>query len=122
MAGHFEIIVPTTGADGAAAGALTTSSPAFGTLHAVQIKYDGGAPATTNVIIKEAGGLKRTLLTIAASNTDGVYHPIVALSTNAGGASSDGAIQPVIYDDKLLVEVTSSDALTEAVVVRVLVV
>ena len=122
MAGYFEIIVPTTGADGAAEGALTTSSPAFGTLHAVSIEYDGDAPGTTNVTLKEVGGLERTLLTVAANNTDGLYHPTVALSSNAGVASSDGAIQPALYDVKLLVEVTDSDALTEAVVVRILVI
>lgn len=115
--GYFELQVNTTGANGSATGSNTSTTIARGILHAVSITYNS-APATTDVVIKEVGGLGRTLLTVSASNTNAVYHPTVPLSTNAGVANTgDSIVQPLLYDVKLMVEVGDSNALSPAVTV-----
>jgi len=94
--------VETTGGDGAATGSGSTD-PTNGVLWAYYVDYDGSAPATTVITVKDSTG--RTLFAGAAGNTDGLVYP-------RGGASDDQFIP--VAGRTLTFELSLSDALEPA--------
>lgn len=116
------IRVTTTGAGGAATGEATmdpgkllqgANRTAF--LWSLHVDYNAAAPGTTDLVVKEVGGLGRTLLTLTNKNTDGVYYPRFTVH-KADGTDRDTA-EAAVLEGPLKVEVAQCDALDPAVVV-----
>lgn len=116
--------VTTTGGAGVSAGAATSDLPVTGYVEAIQADYHASAPATTDLTITEAGGLARTLLTLANTATDAVKYPRVQVHDTAGTALTlDGTRTNVarfyVAGQKLTATLAQCDDLTNAVVVRI---
>lgn len=118
--GERMIAVPTTGSAGAATGANTSSQLITGFLVRIYVSFDPTAPATTTVTIAEAGDNPVTLLTLSAGNTNANY-PILVQAVSVTGAALTGVYaQHFISGRYITVTVGASNALTEAVRVRVI--
>lgn len=116
-----EIIRVTTAGDaGSAEGEATTPRFIKGEIYAFGIEYHVSAPNTTTIEITEDGGLGRTLLTVAAGNTDLVVYPMWE-ATDAAGDPLNPVVNIPIYIDALpiTVAVDNADALTDAVTVKI---
>ena len=114
------IAVTTTGSAGSATGSANGTEFLNGMLRAVTITYHASAPSSTVVAIKEIDGAARTLLTITG-NTSGTFYPRVQMQGSTGSALS-GVYEPYeLAGRRFRVEVTVSDALTNAVSVVCLV-
>lgn len=114
--GVYPVKVTTTGSAGSATG-QADSEPIYGTIRGLKIDYNGSAPATTDVTITEVGGLGRTVLTRANTNTDGTFNPGAQLHDSTGNGIA-GAYAPLhIAGARLRVAVAESDALVPAVAV-----
>ena len=113
----LEVIkVTTTGSAGSATGATTDAFLVHGYLMGIRLDYNASAPITTVVTITEAQGMKRTLLTAPASATDVTFNPQALVNKNDG--TSAAFYWPFYLDGvNVVVTVTASDALTDAVVV-----
>lgn len=120
----YEIAVTTTGNAGQAAGVaimpdgLFTQWPSFRRapfLWALRVDYHANAPATTDVVISEDGGLGRTLLTLTNRNTDGVFYPRYPVHDGEGAEESQR--EAAVLEGPLKVAVAGCDALEDAVVV-----
>lgn len=93
------------GEDGSAVGTALVSA-GHGQLDAVSVAI-GSAPATTDVVITEVGGLGRTLVTLADMSADVVIYPRVQATSNAGAGltgeyvpySLSGATLQIAVDD-----------------------
>lgn len=119
----IEIPVTTTGSSGSATGNATYSPPNSaaiqGIITGIGIDYHASAPNTTVVRIEEVGGLGRTIVTMPAGNTDKYIVPGLTMQ-NATGADISGAVAPfATWATGIKVTVTLSNALSNAVVVRV---
>lgn len=114
----YVLRVTTTGSAGSATG-TADSIPLYGLLMAVHIDYHASAPATTTVDIDELSGGSRKLLDKAASATDVTHYPRVQVQDNTGAAIS-GAYEPFFLNGiPVRCSVAASDALTDAVIVRI---
>ena len=103
--------VNTTGVAGSATGNKTSDwelQPCV--LDAIKVDYHASAPATTVLVVSEAGGLGRTLLTLTATATDGVFYLKHAVHDEAG-AVVNGLKEPYVIEGKITVTVTLSNAL-----------
>lgn len=121
---EYIVKVTTTGAAGSAAGTGTTEAGVRGFIESIQVDYHASAPATTDVTIAEASNMARTLLTLTNNATDKIVYPRVQVHDTAGAALTlDGTRANVarIYVPgvKLTVTLAQCDALTDAVVVRI---
>lgn len=90
-----------------------------GTLQSVSIEYNTTAEPT--VVITEVGGAGRTVLNLAAANTNTEYRPQYP-AHGVDGAAIEGIYAPMyLQGRRLLATVEGADADTEgAVVVRLL--
>lgn len=120
----YEIPVTTVGNNGAAtgsaemdAGALFSNANRVPFLAALKVVYDEDAPNTTDVVISEAGGLGRTLLTLSNNNTSGTYYP--RYPTHDSGGAAGEASDMIALTSAIKVEVAECDALDPAVTVSV---
>ena len=117
---EYAVQVTTTGSAGSATG-NTTSPTINGLVHSVSVDYHASTPGTTTVDLDEVGGMGRKLLDLAGANTDITYYPRL-LAQGGTGANLTG-----IYDRQAIagrpikVTVAASDALTNAVVVYIVV-
>lgn len=114
------IKVTTTGSAGSATGAATSTGGPRGWLHAIRVNWHASAPGTSVITVTEASGLQRTLYTKATASTDITLYPVVQHADNAGTAVA-AQYTPYYLDGSLItVAVSVSDALTDAVVVTLL--
>lgn len=120
MATHI-IRVTTTGSAGSATGTADTATVVRGLIYAVYVDYHASAPGTTTVDLDEVGGMGQKIVDLAAGNTDRALYPRVTETNNAGTAGS-GTTYYLVDGQPLRVTVAASNALTDAVVVRVQVV
>ena len=112
----YTLVVNTTGSAGSATGSKTTPALESGqVLEAIKVDYHGSAPATTDLVVSEVGGLQQTLLTLTNTNTDGIYYPRHALH-DAVGAEGSG-LDLFQVEGQLQVAVSGCDALAPAVTV-----
>lgn len=114
------IQVTTTGSAGSATGATESEDLVYGFIEAIKLDYHASAPATTDLTIAEVEGMARTLFTRTNSATDGTFYPLIqaqdTTGTNITGVYSGIYVEGV----HLNVSLAQSDALTNAVVVRIL--
>lgn len=122
----YTLNITTTGSAGAASGEATLPSSLFTQLaslhHApilwgLQVHYNASAPATTDLVVSEVGGLGRTLLTLTNRNTDGLFYPRYAVHDGLGTEKS--LLEAAILEGPLKATVSGCDALTNAVVISV---
>jgi hypothetical protein len=121
---HIVKVSP-AGADGSASGENTSEAGPRGFLESVQIDYTT-QHANTDVVLTEASGMARTLLTVSNNNTDVVKYPRVQVHDTSGAALTlDGtrASTSRIYlcGNKLTVTVAQGTEVTNGVIVRLLV-
>lgn len=114
----YAIPVTTVGAAGSATGTTTLGFVTKGLIDMVKVDYHASAPATTVVVLSESGGSGQTVLTAPASATDATFYPQRQNHTPAGAAIA-ADYDRFFITGKLLVTVTLSDALTNAVIVTV---
>ena len=116
--------VTTTGSAGVAAGTGATGVYMRGRLVGVYIDYTS-QPSTTDVTIATKTAPIQTLLTRTNANTDAWFYPRIAVHDNTGTAISFAATFPVYdwfrVDDVITVTVAQGDAITDGVVVTILV-
>lgn len=120
------IKVTTTGTDANATGSASSEVLVRGYLEAVQYDYHADAPDTTDVTLTEASSMARTLLTVSNNKTDTVKYPRVALHDTSGTALTLDGTEPAtgrlyLPGVKVTVAVAGCNALTDAVVARLLV-
>lgn len=113
-----EVRVDTVGAAGSATGSSVISVPPCKLL-GVRIDYHGSTPATTDVVISNMG---RDVLNHADTDTDVFCQPREVVQTAAGtpAAAGDNLFAPFILHGLVTVTVDDCDALTDAVVVTLL--
>lgn len=116
---EYILRVQTTGSNGSATGTKRTSQAVKGYIRGALVHYHASAPVTTVVKLKEVGGMARELVDLAAGNTDKTVFPVVQQTDDAGTDVADQFASPYVFGRFLVVEVTASNALTEAVVVTV---
>ena len=126
MAIYEEIVrVTTAGSAGSAVGD-TTSGALMGRIISIYVNYHASAPATTDLDIDEVGGAAVKLVNLDDTATDATVYPAVALTNNAGVALTyDGTneiyVPFAIANRPVKVTLAGCDALTNAVVVTILV-
>ncbi len=118
---EYTIQVNTTGGSGSASGTAETATPVRGFVYAVKMDYNASAPATTTVQLMVGEGLNQTILDLPAGNTDTTLYPRVQENATDGTTLTSRAVA-YVDGHKLSVAVANCDALTDAVVARVLVV
>jgi len=114
----YTIPVTTVGANGAATGSETTDfdfPTAF--LDAIAVEFGATAPATTTVVVAESEGLGRTLLSLAAGNTDKTYYPRHLLHKEDG--TDDTVRDMFVIQGPISITVDDCNALSPAVTVKV---
>jgi hypothetical protein len=117
--GEYTLNATTVGSAGAAT--VTVYTPILhGWVHAIKTDYHASAPATTTVVYSEDGGAGRSILSLAAGNTDATDYPQV-LAQGADGADLTAIYTPVyISGRRIKMVVALSDALTNAVVATII--
>lgn len=118
---EYVLKVTTTGSAGSATGSASTEMPIRGAIWEIKIDYHASAPNTTTVDIDEVDGMARKILDLAGANTDAVYRPRQVTHTNTGTAGTAYTEPFLITNRRLTVSVAASDALTDAVVVTLIV-
>lgn len=115
------IKVTTTGSAGSAAGSGSTEDLVRGFIEWIKVDYHASAPNTTDLTLGEADGPTRTVLTLGNTSTDKVAYPRVLLQDTSGADLT--AIYGRIYVSgrKLTATLAQCDALTDAVVITILV-
>ena len=121
MAYYQTVSITTTGSAGSATGTVDVSYPRGGVLLGVDINFHASAPNTTDVTIADVinSARSRTLVFLENANTD-VYVPVgeeIKTSLNA----ATGVYRSPAFGPLLRVSVAGCDALTDAVVVSLLV-
>jgi hypothetical protein len=117
----ISISVDTVGANGSAVGSAITDATYSGYIEAVQVDYNGSAPATTDLNVNESGGLGRTLMTLTDRNTDGTFYPRHFVHGITGVESTTNVTRYYIHQSKIQVAIAGSNALTGAAVVHILI-
>lgn len=114
-----QIRVTATGSAGSATG-TADSKPLYGRLVSVTIDYHASAPNTTTVALAETGVPGRTLLSKSGSNTDVTHYPRVQMQDTSGSAIT-GVYEPfALNGSKVRVTVAASNAMTDVVVVTLI--
>lgn len=117
---EYVLNVTTVGEDGAATGTAETELPVWGAVWEIIVDYHASAPNTTTVDVDEVEGAARKVLDLAAANTDAAYRPR-QLPHGTTGTAGSAATEPILIQGrKLKATVALSDALTNAVVVRII--
>ena len=116
------IRVTTTGSAGVAAGTGTSDSVVLGEVLGVYINFHASAPATTDTTISTVGGgpPSYNLLVVTDSATDAYIAPRAAAVSAANGAITNSHT-PFVVADRLQVVLAQCDALTDAVMMHVIV-
>jgi len=98
------------GTDGSATVTKISSNFIRGFVTAIYVKYSGGKPATTDVVVSTAGESHPaiTLLTLTDKNTDGWFFVRQATCSNVGAA--DGGTTAVEIWDKVKIVVTGANS------------
>lgn len=117
---EYRIPVTTTGSNGSATGVGVSEGVVNGAIWEYYIDFHGSAPNTTVVTFAENDGAGRTLFTAPAGNTDISYMPRFPEHSSVGVAQSTVAPK-AIAGRKIKATVTLSNALTDCVVVTVIV-
>jgi hypothetical protein len=107
--------VNTEGNPGAATGSADTI-PIHGFLLDVNIAYDGGAPATTDITVTEVD-TGANLLVVANSNSDAMYTPRRAICDVNGAAQALYDLVPI--HGPVRVTVQGSDELMDCAIVTI---
>jgi len=119
-ANHVEFSVDTVGSAGSAAGSVELEQGVSGAIAAINIALHASAPVTTVVTVKISGDLfEETVLEVTNPTSTTIYRPLVTPQINDGTDISDLYIYYLLSDQKMTVEIASSDALTAAAVVIV---
>lgn len=123
----MEPVVIEVGAAGSAGSATGTTYPPviapYGTIYAGWVDYIGQSGATPTLVLKETlNGQARTLLTLAAQNTD---RAVVPLTQGQDGAGANVASQYVagipVFGGRLTLEISNADPAAVAARVTLLV-
>lgn len=104
--------VTTTGANGAATGSVAVGTQPS-ELVAIQLKYAGGVPGTTKVVVKNG---TQTLLEVVSATEETYY--VRAQSHNSKGehiAVGEGRWNSPVVNGDIKIEVTLSNAAANAV-------
>jgi hypothetical protein len=115
------INVTTAGANGSASG-TGTSGPLWGVLWGVSLAYHASAPNTTDVTVSVTlgDGTSVTLLVNSNSATNVYKQPRIESSKSSDGSAA-GVYDPFyLCGQKVTVSLTQSNALTNAVVVTLI--
>lgn len=106
--------VPAAGAAGAASGELRAwMTP--GSLHAVDVDYAAGQPATTDVTITCGG---RSVLTLTNQSGDRTVYPRIPVQDATGADIAGQFEKPLLRDSEIVVSVAQANAGDPAVTVR----
>lgn len=116
------IKVTTTGTAGSATGTGRSAGVVRGYVVGVALNFHGSAPATTDTTLRTKGNTapSRNLLVVSNSVTDAFIAPADKPVDNANVAITNSHRAPAV-DDYLEVALAQCDALTDAVVVHVLI-
>lgn len=113
--------VQTTGAAGNATGSAQSAQHLPpGVLESIIVEYDAAAPPTTDLVIREAGGLGRTLFTLTDvndANVEPFYSPRYPTHDDTG--TPTGSYEAIVTSGPLRVEVSQCDPLAVAVRVKI---
>ena len=118
-----QLKVTTSGSAGSASGSALKTVPK-GRVLGIYLNYHGSAPNTTDVTVKadaDSTGVPPdlTILTKSNSNTDAWVYPKTQDHDNVGAAITGSYSDPVVHGGVISVAVAQSDALTDAVVIYV---
>jgi hypothetical protein len=108
------IEVPAAGANGAANGE-TRQWVSPGSLHAVDVDFASGQPATADVTITCAG---RTVLTLANQNADRTIYPRVPVQDATGADVPGQFVEPLLPHGEVVVAVAQANAGNPAATAR----
>lgn len=99
--------------------AVNGGSKITGLLYAVKVDYSSSAPAGTDVIITENGGLGQAILTLTSQNTDVVRYPRATAHKVADGTAVSATDTEMILlaDSDILVSVTDAGSVADVVTV-----
>jgi hypothetical protein len=119
----YRIRVTTEGADGSATGTGTSEVPVQGRIDAVYLNFHASAPNTTDttIAVTLADGSSVTLLTVTNSATDAYKQPRIQNVDSANSAITGSYDAFICAGQYVTVSVAGSNALTNAVVVTLLV-
>ena len=116
-----EIKVSTTGSAGSASGSAVLTLP-LSELVAVHVNFHSSAPSTSDTTFTASGNpLAVVLLALTDNKTDGWFYPKTQDHDNTGSAITGSYSSPVIHNGSIAITLAQYDALTDAVVVTVLV-
>jgi hypothetical protein len=114
MVNLYKMTAACVGANGSAAGTVTTEFPIIGTIRAIHIDHSASGAATTDVVIATVNTPSIAILTVTDNATDGWYHPSVMLHDNAAAAVTyDGTNEiyvPVSVVDAIKVTVAQANS------------
>ena len=117
---EYQIQVDTTGTAGSATGDFTTPNPVWGFIHRVDIAYNAGAPATTNVVVSYtlSNGNSVEVANVPTNATD-LYVVPIAYETDEAGVDLLTSRLHAVMGGYITVALTGCDALTAAVDVSI---
>ena len=113
----YTLQVTTTGSAGNATGSAESQDPVRAEVECIQVKYNA-MPVTTNVKVREVGGLGRVLLDVTGA-TDGVFYVRAPAVTSTNVSIANSYVSYVVENALLKVEVANANAATNAVTVSV---
>jgi hypothetical protein len=114
----YTLPVITTGDAGSADGEYLTGFAVRGFIAGIRVDYHADAPATTDLVVSEVGGLNQVILTLADQKTDGIWYPERDVHGDDGVAIASASALYYI-DGQLSVSIAQCDALAPAATVTV---
>lgn len=94
--------------NGSGAGTATTPKPIRGAVLGVHLDYTATGSGTD--VILTSGTPEQTILSVANSNTDGNYAPVMPLHLASDGTTIAGQYSVVIIDDTVTLTVAGGTA------------
>ena len=116
--GYQRIVLTPVGAAGSATATAYSTLAMQGFVTAIRVT-SVGVPNTATIAITEDGGMKQSILALAAAYADGVYNPTAEADTQAGAAVVGSRWLIFLAGSKVKVVVALADAAADAVTIDI---